>query len=254
MITTDLRIIAAHLEGLEESIIHRLIDRAQFAANHVAYERGHSGFSDNSTMSLFEIRLKAQEEMDAEFGRFMVPEERPFHRDLPPPQRRVDLPPSPLDPHAISGVNRTPAIVAEYLDYIPVLSRSGDDGQYGSSVEHDVLAIQAIGRRVHYGSLYVAEAKYRGDPGGIASATATAAAGNREPLRDLITRADVEEAILRRIRDKVSYIQASLNPELRRRVDEEIVIRLYQETIIPQTKEGEIDYLIARQKGPEDRE
>ena len=35
--------IAAHLEGLEETIISKLIDRAQFAQNLVVYEQGKSG-------------------------------------------------------------------------------------------------------------------------------------------------------------------------------------------------------------------
>ena len=41
---TDLNIIATMLEGLEEAIIARLIDRAQFRANEVIYLPGQSGF------------------------------------------------------------------------------------------------------------------------------------------------------------------------------------------------------------------
>jgi len=143
MISVDLGVIAAHLEGLEETIIHRLIDRAQFRENPAAYTSGTSGFRDAGTRTLFDLRLRYQEEMDAAFGRFQVPEECPFHDDLPVPHREVSLEDSPLDRAAAAAVNCTPEIVKRYLEFLPSLCDRGDDGQYGSSVEHDVLAIQA---------------------------------------------------------------------------------------------------------------
>ena len=91
MVSLDLALIAAYLEGLEETIIHRLIDRAQFKANPRAYEAGRSGFSDAHGESLYDLRLRFHEEMDAAFGRFKVPEERPYHRDLGEPRRSVTL-------------------------------------------------------------------------------------------------------------------------------------------------------------------
>ena len=248
MISTELRLIAAHLEGLEESIIHRLLDRAQFATNEIVYRAGQSGFEGEKGQSLFELRLRYQEQMDAEFGRFMVPEERPFHRDLPRPRRSIEMASSPLSREASAAVNRTESIVSRYLAYVPVIASGGDDGQYGSSVEHDVLAIQAIGRRVHYGALYVAESKYLDNPKAISEAAGKAASGDTQPLLALITRPEVEQRILARIGEKVTYIQASVNPEVRRRVDNEAVLQLYRDTIIPETKQGEIDYLVARQE------
>ena len=65
---------------------------------------------------------------------------------------------------------------------------------------------------------------------------------------NLITRAEVEERILRRVSEKVDYLQASLNPRVRRRVDPQVVLKLYRDTIIPMTKKGEIDYLLVRAK------
>ena len=73
----DLSSIAANLEGLEETIIFMLINRAQFAQNQMIYEPNASGFEGAEGRSLFEVRLRCHEEMDAEFGRFSAPEERP---------------------------------------------------------------------------------------------------------------------------------------------------------------------------------
>jgi len=242
----DLAVIAAHLEGLEETIIHRLIDRAQFGENPAAYAIGSSGFTDAGDRSLFDLRLRYQEEMDAAFGRYEVPEERAFHTDLPAPNRQVHPPDSPLHRSAAGSVNCTREIVTRYLKFVSVLCDSGDDGQHGSSVEHDVLAIQAIGRRVHYGALYVAESKYRDSPAQFAAAVSAAADGNRSTLMTLITRTEVEERILLRVSEKVDYIQASLNPVVRRRVSPGVVLKFYRDTVIPMTKLGEIEYLLVR--------
>jgi chorismate mutase len=248
MVTLELNLIAAHLEGLEETIIHRLIDRAQFAANPTAYEKGKSGFEGAGEKSLFDMRLRYQEEMDAEFGRYEVSEERPFHRDLPPPRRSVHLPNSPLRIDNPDVVNVTRHIVAGYRRFLPQLcsapgSRPTDDGQYGSSVEHDVLAIQAIARRVHFGALYVAESKYAAAPGEFEPLIR---AGARDAILERITRREVEQRILERVADKVDYIQATINETVRRRIDAAIVLDLYRDVIIPLTKEGELLYLSAR--------
>ncbi len=245
MITLDLNLIAAHLEGLEETIIHRLIDRGQFAANPTAYRPGQSGFRGAGETSLFDMRLRYQEEMDAAFARYLVPEERPTHRDLPAPRREAQLPPTPLEIDDLDQVNVTPQIVAGYLGFLPRLCNlePQDDGQYGSSVEHDVLAIQAIARRVHYGALYVAESKYRAAPDLFARHLA---AGDRDEILQNITRPEVEERILMRVSQKVDYVQATINTAVRRRIDREVVLGFYRDLIIPLTKEGELRYLFNR--------
>lgn len=256
MSTLDLALIAARLEGLEETIIHRLIDRSQFAANAEAYTPGASGFSEAGDQSLFEIRLRSQEEMDAAFGRYQVPEERPYHRDLPSPQRSAQLRPEAHDQLSIASldeVNLTREITAAYLAQLPRLcdhndGAAVDDGHYGSSVEHDVLAIQALARRIHFGSLYVAESKYRLDRKRI---DAWIARGDREAILSAITRTEVEERILQRVSEKVDYIQATVNPKVRRRISAEVVLELYRDTIIPLTKEGELAYLFHRDGGSE---
>ena len=246
MQSLDLGLIAARLEGLEETIIHRLIDRAQFAANPVAYAPGHSGFRGAEAESLFDVRLRYQEEMDARFGRYHVPEERPYHRDLPDARRRVQLPESPLRIGDLDVVNLTAAIVDDYRRFLSELCASHDDtddGQYGSSVEHDVLAIQAIARRVHFGALYVAESKFMNAPDRFERLIAD---NDRDSILSLITRPDVEERILGRVADKVDYIQGTANRQVRRLIRPGTVLMLYRDTIIPLTKEGELRYLFNR--------
>jgi chorismate mutase len=235
----DLGRIAAFLEGLEETIISKLIDRAQFSVNQVIYEPGQSGFDGAGERSLFELRLRRQEEMDNAFGRFCAPEERPFNRDLPPPSRQVDLPATALKVSNLNAVNVTAEIKTAYLGLIPDICSAGDDGQYGSAVEHDVYALQAIARRVHFGALYVSESKYQSEP---AAYRELVDQGDTAGLMERLTRADVEARILDRVAQKVEHLQAQINARVRRAVPPEAIMAFYRNHVIPLTKDGEVSY------------
>jgi len=242
-VNRDLKVIAAHLEALEETIIYKLLDRAQFCLNPVIYEPGKSGFLGEERRSLFEQRLLMQEQMDAQFGRFCVPEERPFNTDLPTARRTVVLPETGLFLEYFNAVNLTDKIKTGYTALLPGLCAGGTDGQYGSSVEHDVYALQAIARRIHYGALYVGESKFRGAPemfGALVDKGDTAA------LTDALTRREVEEAIMMRVREKSIAVQARANKIVRHVIDPAVIELFYREYIIPLTKEGEVRYLLNR--------
>jgi len=235
--------IAARLESLEETIIHRLIDRAQWRVNDTAYLPGASGFPGAESRSLFELRLRSQEEMDARFGRFCVPEERPFSKDLPKPLRTVNLPDTGVYLKDCDVVNLTEPLLRSYMLILPKICPAGDDGQYGSSVEHDVYAVQAIARRLHYGAIYVAESKFRQDPEGYKKLVKTR---DRDGLMEKLTRKNVEKKILERVKAKVKSLQAKVNKSIRNTVRYEPIIVYYRDLLIPLTKHGEIIYLFNR--------
>lgn len=243
MTPLDLDRIAARLEGLEETIILRLIDRAQFRANLVVYENGRSGFEGAGDASLFDLRLRRHEEMDAVFGRFLVAEERPFTAALPASRRRVVLPDQDLAVDDFDAVNLSAEILGAYRALVPRICQPGDDGQYGSSVEHDVHALQAIGRRVHYGAMYVAEAKYRCDP---PTYRRLVESGSTSELEARLTRPEVEQRILARVADKAAALQARANMAVRTAVDPLVVQEFYRDAVIPLTRKGEVLYLLAR--------
>ncbi len=240
----NLDTIVATLEGLEETIIFKLIDRAQFKVNHSVYEPGKSGFVDaDNSASLFELRLRYHEEADALFGRFCAPEERPFCKDLPIKKRAVTLPETGLVIDDYDTINLTEDIKKMYIQSIPKLCIAGDDQQYGSSVEHDVYALQAIARRIHFGALYVAECKYQKNPEVYRKIIDQ---HDEQALLETLTRKDVEQKIIERVKNKVAHVQSGINPQVRRSIDPEIILRLYEEHIIPLTKKGEIVYLLQR--------
>jgi len=235
--------IAARLESLEETIIHRLIDRAQWRVNDAAYMPGLSGFPGSESRSLFELRLHSQEEMDAKFGRFCVPEERPFNKDLPKPLRTVNIADTGVRLKDYNAVNLTEPLLSSYMLILPKICPAGDDGQYGSSVEHDVYAVQAIARRLHYGAMYVAESKFRQDAEGYKKLVE---ARDRDALMERLTRKDVEKKIIDRVKTKVKSLQAKVNKSIRNTVRFEPIVVYYRDFLIPLTKHGEIVYLFNR--------
>ena len=48
-------------------------------------------------------------------------------------------------------------------ELMPGITEPGDDNNYGSAAMQDVLCLQALSKRIHYGK-FVAEAKYRAHP------------------------------------------------------------------------------------------
>ncbi len=80
--------IADHLQALEETILYRLIDRVQYKMNADIYVVGAHHFKDFRDKSLVEIRMRYQQDMESVFGRFSVPEERPFLENLKKEERR----------------------------------------------------------------------------------------------------------------------------------------------------------------------
>lgn len=243
MITTDLTKIAATLESLEETIISYLIDRGQYKSNPSAYTPGESSFPGYKDQSLFNIRLQMQEKMDAQFGRYYVPEERPFTTGLPDAERLVILPESPLRISNYNTINLTSEIIPMYFKIRDQICVEGDDGQYGSTVVIDILALQAISRRIHYGAFYVAESKFRSDE---ATYRKLINDKNQEELMRLLTRPEVEERILIRVGEKARHMQALSNKSVRTIIPEDSIIALYKDYIIPLTKKGELAYLLQR--------
>ena len=244
MTRLNLDTIAATLEGLEETIIYRLIDRAQFKTNDTVYLPGQSGFRNgNDDKSLFELRLLYHEEIDARFGRFCVPEERPFCKNLPPKQREVTIPDPGLHISNYDLVNLTPEIKKMYVDFIPKFCLPGNDLQFGSSVEIDVYALQAISRRIHYGALYVAECKYQNSPDDYKKLIKDV---DKKGILNLLTRKEIEMKIIERVKNKVAHVQSGVNLKVRRVIDPEVILSFYHEYIIPLTKEGEVLYLLNR--------
>jgi len=239
----NLKAVVGHLQALEDTIIGELIERAQFKHNPCIYKPAKSGFKEYPDKSLFDIRLLLEEKLDALFGRFTVPEERPFNKELPKPKRVFRRPETGLALEDLNAVNLTPYIIPAYLSLVPNICEEGEDGHHGSSVEHDVGAFRAISERIHYGSLYVAECKFQDNQQEYSKLII---AKDEKGLMNMLTVPEREIQILKRIHHKVAHIQAEVDPSLRRIIQADAIVGFYRGYVIPLTKKGEVIYLLQR--------
>jgi chorismate mutase len=239
----DLTKITKYLEILEDQIIFKILQRAQYKLNQAAYNKGLSGFDDYPNLSLLEIRLRYQEEVEARFGRYLAPQEQPFSPKvkLPKIERRSFYPENALF-KASRDLNFTASIFREYLQFLPKICQGGSDEHLGSSVEHDVLVLQTLAERIHFAAFYVSEAKYQEDKQGYKQLIA---ANDYQGIAEKLTRPAVEKQIIERIVSKgqayqqVSFVSVpKVNPKL--------FGELYREVIIPLTKKAEVEYFLAR--------
>ncbi|GAA5977045.1 hypothetical protein JCM10908_004834 [Rhodotorula pacifica] len=255
----DLNAIRGTLTRLEDTIIFHLIERASFAYNPRIYDP--KGFVDfGLDRSWLDWLLRETETVHAKIRRYDSPDEHPFtpRRELPlailPP---LTYPPLLYDP---TGINVNSRIMAFYTQQIvpaitkvvtEKLGKLDDDGNYGSAATRDLEALQAISRRIHYG-MFVSESKFRSSPASFIPQILTP---NPTELLNLITKPAVEAALLRRLDKKARWYGAELGPEgdpvpeKGAKVKPEEVVKLYEEYIIPLTKDVEVEYLLHRLDG-----
>ncbi|XP_041022667.1 chorismate mutase 2-like [Juglans microcarpa x Juglans regia] len=232
----------------EDTIIYALIERARFPINSPAYDHSYAkipGFSG----SLLQFLVRETEALQAKAGRFTNPEEHPFFPD--------DLLPSLVPPYNYTQVLHPPAafinmnksIWEMYFDKLVALfAAPGDDGNYASTAASDLVCLQALSRRIHYGKL-VAEVKFRESPQDYEPAIR---AQDRDALMKLLTFESVEEKVKKRVAKKAMVFGEDVtldNKEAKKgkyKVDPSAVSRLYAEWVMPLTKLVEVEYLLHR--------
>lgn len=248
----DLANIRFQLIRLEDTITFHLIERAQFPLNHPIYVPGALDIGEPG-ISLFDWMLREQERLHSLVRRYQSPDEYPFFPDalqnpiLPPLHY-----PGILHPNT---VNLNHKLMQCYIHHIlpPICRHTAREPRgamqenYGSAATCDVLAIQSLSRRIHFGK-FVAEAKFRQNPDQFVPLIKQA---DRQALDAAITDPAVERKVLDRLRLKAKTygtdpdIAANAHPK----VDADAVVAMYKDWVIPLTKEVEVDYLMQRLQG-----
>jgi chorismate mutase len=186
---------------LEDTITFHLIERVQFPLNRTVYQAGAIEIP-GSKLSLLDWILREQERLHSLVRRYQSPDEYPFFPDvLEAPILQPLHYPTILHPN---DVNVNPQIKRSYVDDIlPVAcahreERAEQQENYGSAATGDVLCLQALSRRIHFGK-FVAEAKFRMEPERF---VALIKARDRAAIDDAITDVKVEQKVLERLRLK----------------------------------------------------
>lgn len=159
-------------------------------------------------------------------------------------------------------INFNQILLQKYIDVVvPSITNPGDDEQYGSTVISDILVLQALSRRVHYGK-FVAESKYRADPDTYQRLVQN---NDANGVMERLTNAQVEAQVLRRARLKAATYgrEPVLVPDTDTttsmmaaaaaavdtpgtKVDPAVIENIYRNFIIPMTKDVEVAYLFRR--------
>ncbi|ERS96754.1 chorismate mutase [Sporothrix schenckii ATCC 58251] len=265
----DLGRIREQLIRLEDTITFHLIERAQFPLNKSIYEPGAVQIRDTSLSwpvgllcgkrhrqySFMDWYLSQQEALQSRIRRFESPDENPFFPEAV--QKPILKPlnyPHVLHPNDVVVNDRIKTYYVETL--LPAVCADfghGDRGEtqenYGSSATCDIAVLQALSRRIHFGK-FVAESKFRSER---AKFTALIEAEDREGLGEAIVNKKVEQTILQRMRRKVETFGQEVSADgpataapSANKLNAEAVVALYEEFVIPLTKDVEVEYLMQR--------
>ncbi|KAK7203914.1 chorismate mutase [Myxozyma melibiosi] len=243
----DLNNIRNVLIRMEDTIVFNLIERAKFPRQPSIYKPGAFNISDFDG-SFVEWLLREEEIVHAKIRRYESPDEIPFFpNDLPEPiLPAIEYPPV-LYPHP-NKVNVNDTIKDFYInDIVPRICADGEQPEnLGSSSLCDVECLRSLSRRIHFGR-FVAEAKYLTE---TAHMTSLIKSKDVAGLDAAITNKAVEKQVLARLKRKAETY--GIDPTLAdpqpkaSRVNVEAVVEMYENWVIPLTKEVEVEYLLNR--------
>lgn len=232
----------------EDTIIFNLIERIKFPTNPTFYKQQLPS-SSNISGSLFHYLLQQTEALQSKVGRYLSPEEIPFFPDNLPGSIVPPTKCTPVLHPAAQSVNVNGKILDIYTNQIlPLFCIEGDGSNFATTAACDIQLLQALSRRIHYG-LYVAEVKFRDSTDDYKPFIL---AQDRDALMKLLTFEAVEEMVKKRVAKKAKVFgqQVTLNDdsakEVKGKVDPSLVLRLYDEWIMPLTKHVEVEYLLRR--------
>jgi len=256
----DLDNIRFQLIRLEDTIIFYLIERVQFLYSSNIYKPQAVKIPDFD-VSFLDWMLLQQEVVHAQVRRFGAPDEYPFFPDkLPKPFLAPLSYPKLLHPNSVNVNERIKDAYINHFLPVACAHRDGPDRgeggeNYGSAATIDVLCLQALSRRIHFGK-FVAEAKFREDPEGFAKMIRER---DTKGLEHAITKPAVELQVLKRLELKArTYGTDPSEPnkdgvEKKLKINVDAVVAMYRDYVIPLTKDVEIDYLLQRlDTAPED--
>jgi chorismate mutase len=190
---------------LEDTITFHLIERVQFPLNKTIYAADALDL-DEGGISLFDWMLREQERLQSLVRRYQSPDEYPFFPHvLQQPILQPLVYPKILHDNDVSVNEKLKDCYVNHILPAACLRKaSGDRGEsqenYGSAATCDVLTIQALSRRIHFGK-FVAEAKFQKEPERFAKLIKAA---DKEGLNEAITNSAVERKVVERLRLKAN--------------------------------------------------
>ena len=203
----------------------------QFPLNKTIYEAGGVRIP-NSDQSLMDWMLREQERIHSLVRRYQSPDEYPFF------QHALETPIlQPLNYPEIlhtNTVNVNEEIKKKYIETVlPLACRKYDredrgeaQENYGSAATCDVLVLQALSRRIHFGK-FVAESKFQAETERFVDLIRNE---DRVGIDKAITNAAVEAKVLERLRLKAKTYgtDPSIDIEGQEKINVDAVVAMYK--------------------------
>jgi len=264
----DLGNIRACLMRMEDSIIFSLIERSQYKANLGVYSpdcsqlgefKLHQLKSAGSNGCLGDWFIYQTECLHSQVRRYQHPTEFSFFQPLPEPTLGSTSGGRTDREKILAEVPDAAKVGRKLLDIyrnkvVPALCETGDDGNHGSTAVQDVHVLQTISTRIYYG-LFVAESKFRTE---TEKATSLIKARDTEGLMAFITKSDVERKNIRRVKLKARTFSQNISGgeegqlapapsnATTYKINADFIGDIFEEYIMPLTKEVEVEYLLER--------
>ena len=229
----------------EETIIFALIERAQFPLNPQVYDKEVLPVQGTS---LVEHMLHETEMVHAKVRRYTSPDECSFSSQA---HSTAPILPALNYPQTIrpNNINVNPKLLSIYTKRIlPQLTKKSavesDERTFGSSAVADIACLQALSKRIHFGK-FIAEAKFRAETDRY---TALIRSNDADGIMSLLTNSAVEAQVCKRVALKASTYGADpVNPSpTTSKIDPEVISEMYQQLVMPVTKEVQVLYLLQR--------
>ena len=216
---------------LEDTITFYLIERVQFPLNATIYVSGGVRIP-NSNLSLFDWMLRGQERLQSLVRRYESPDEYPFFPEvlqkpiLAPINYPKILHPNDVDVNGILKEKYIDLIVPQICRHFGREDRGENQENYGSSATCDVMCLQALSRRIHFGK-FVAESKFQQE---TEKMVRFIKAKDRKGIEEAITDQKVEQKVLQRLRLKARTYgtDPSINTDTEGKINVEAVVATYE--------------------------
>ncbi|KAK9457292.1 chorismate mutase [Dipodascopsis uninucleata] len=247
----DLNNIRTMLIRMEDTIVFNLIERAKFPVQSIIYRPGAIKIP-NFNGSFLDWMLREEEIVHSRARRYESPDEIPFFpNDLDEPVLPEISYPPVLYPYP-NKLNLNSRIKEFYVnEIVPSICLDGiQEENLGSTSLCDIECLRSLSRRIHFGR-FVAEAKFLSEKEYM---TELIKKKDVDGLMKAITNEAVEQQVLMRLKAKAdTYGADPLQPNKDvAKVKSQAVVSMYENWVIPLTKDVEIEYLLRRLDGLED--
>ncbi|XP_047149157.1 chorismate mutase 3, chloroplastic-like [Vigna umbellata] len=122
---------------------------------------------------------------------------------------------------------------------VPEMAKAKNNDECGSIAVCDILCLQALSKRIHYGK-FVAEAKFQEAPSKYEAAIK---AKDRKLLLELLTDKTVEAIAFGQV-VQIDEAYNVTNPTYK--IKPSFIANLFEEWVMPLTKEVQVEYLLRR--------